>query len=521
MSGIQFKNVSADDPAALVEIREQLQATHELTESGFARATKDVTDRLEKMEADRVQQSGILQEIRRAMTDAPARRDSGYEPDPASIRSLVDGVRPDEDMPKMLGGRQINASHFALITQSREILKAKGADDLTIRELSELGALNDILLIESKRRGLVDPAGFMAAGGIQGMIWFPRWKQLMEKYARALNETNATEGLNWVPTILSGEMWRLVQVDMRLANFFPSFQMTSKVNESVVEGADMIGYYIAEGTADDTSDGTITSSQFTTLKATWTARKYAGRGVTTREIEADSVVNMVTEIQYKIAKALRRAKEKAIVSGQRSAAIDSDTIAASDCRNLWDGIRKKLAVSAITKQDFGAGITAEGLLVLKGQMCPDGRAYGLDPSAMIWLTSAAGYVRLLALKGSSGNAVVLTQDVAGAANTFQRGQLGEMFGSALVVSEFVPQTLDANGLVPAVAGTKTAIYAVNTEAFKLGERLGITLDVNPYLLGNQDKIVYKGVARSDFESQVTPSSTEVLVAGGVNIPTFA
>lgn len=517
MSVIEFKNVSPDDPAAINEVREHLKLIGEKSAQSaevVERAARDVQAIIEKSEEQRVQTSDLMVELRKQLSTAPARNTDDADED--AVRRMVDGVRMDEELVKEAKG--LKQGQFALIAQSVTDLRAKGANESTAQELTELQRLNDIILIESKRQAMTDPGGYMSRGGMKSLPHWKRYESLALKYARALNETNATEGLNWVPTILSGNLKRLIQVEQRLANFFPTVTMTSKTLENVVEGADFYATYIAEGTGDTTGTGTIDAAQFTTPKATWTARKLGARVVTTREIEADAVVDMVAEVLYKIAKAIRRSKESWIVNGQRTAALDTTlTIAANDRRKAGDGFRYHHSLMGLASADMGAGITAESVLGLTAQMSPEGKAYGLDPSERIFVTSPVGYVRLLTLKGSAGNAVVLTQDVAGAANTFQRGQLGEMFGSALVVSEFVSQQMSAAGLVTSPAGTKTALYCVNTAAYAFAERLGITLDASSHVLFEVDKMMYRGVYRGDFQPYFTPSSSDPFVAAGFNI----
>jgi HK97 family phage major capsid protein len=161
-------------------------------------------------------------------------------------------------------------------------------------------------------------------------------------------------------------------------------------------------------------------------------------------------------------------------------------------------------------------VTAEGMLGMKGK----GKAYGLYPEEGLWVTGFSGYQRLLSLKDSSNLAVVLTQDKAGANATFGNGVLGQAFGSPICVSEFMSEVLQATGLNTAGGGTKTAMLYVNRDAFRLGERRGLAVDMSTEFYFKTYQLAFRAVWRGHFKNAFTANSSNKIVTAGVNITTY-
>jgi hypothetical protein len=80
--------------------------------------------------------------------------------------------------------------------------------------------------------------------------------------------------------------------------------------------------------------------------------------------------------------------------------------------------------------------------------------------------------------------------------------------------------MDAVGIIPSVADSRTALYHINTRPFKIGDRRGVVVDRSMEFRFIQDQLAYRAIARNDFQSAFTPSATSPVVNAGLNIATF-
>jgi HK97 family phage major capsid protein len=97
------------------------------------------------------------------------------------------------------------------------------------------------------------------------------------------------------------------------------------------------------------------------------------------------------------------------------------------------------------------------------------------------------------------------------------GTVGRMLDSDIVLSSYVSDAMNSNGVIDG-AGATTAIYYINTDQFKVGERLGILVEGSVHELFSSDRIVFKAVRRVDFQPVRTPSASEPMVNAIGNLP---
>ncbi len=442
-----------------------------------------------------------LELARAAASTVPDRAASGDEK--GVLRTLVHGLEPDDDLLKLAKVPSINPHYYALVSQTHADVKEKGAPESLQAQLAEFRLLNDCLYILGKVYGLTDPSGFAEAGGLRSLKLWPRFQQLGKRWREALaGQEEATDALGgaWVPTLYSGNLVSLVQIMTRLMAFFEMIPMPSLTYTLPVEGSDLEAYFIAEG-AD------ITEGTFGTEKVSLTARKLAGRARVTRELDQDSIIGIVSHVNYKLAKAQVRGEEKIGVNGQRTSVIDTgEVIGATDARNIANGIRWAFQQMGLAPVDGGTGLTIEMMAKARGPMGP----YGVDPSVMLWLCSAWGSAHILTVKNAAGDLVAMMPGIFGAGAAARTGVLGEILGSPIVVSPYAPDNLNASGIIDG-AGDRTAIWYPNTEMFKKGNRLGITLDASTHVYWTQDQIGFKAVRRLDFTTTKTAAAADPFV----------
>jgi len=162
-------------------------------------------------------------------------------------------------------------------------------------------------------------------------------------------------------------------------------------------------------------------------------------------------------------------------------------------------------------------LSAEVLAQMKGVL----KEYGQMPDDGLWVSGYSGFIRLLTLydKTSGGTPMLLTQDKMGAGATFPRGQLGLLYGSPFVVSQFMREDLNASGIYDNVTVTKTALLYANRRAFQGGERRATTVKRYDELKAETDQILVMGTYRAAF-APVNYAGTQRFVSLGRNIASF-
>ena len=111
--------------------------------------------------------------------------------------------------------------------------------------------------------------------------------------------------------------------------------------------------------------------------------------------------------------------------------------------------------------------------------------YGKSPSELAYIVRMAAYNAALAFTGYQS----LYQYASAVTTT---GELGRIDGIPIIVSELIPENLNATGIYDNVTTTKTTCLLVNKSAMMWGDRnsFGLELFRNPYtqttsLIGSQ------------------------------------
>ena len=392
---------------------------------------------------------------------------------------------------------------------------APAIDDMTDVLIRELQQLNDQLYVAdlllygnghtSYARISLDPSQRM-----HSLKLWKRWEQLSGEFQRALGTGTAGTGGNWVPTQISARLIDLIAPELRVAALFPMIDMPTKAFDLPVLGADILGLFIAEA-------GSITAKDPTTNKVTLTAVKMAARNIASTEVLEDAAIAMEPFITSNIAKAVSRAIEGALENGDTNvntaSAQDNDMLAASSPpdgsnhhRKAWDGLRKKALISGMSNVDL-ATFSVTNLLSIKGGM----GVYGAIPSQGAWLVGFKGFAKLLGL------AELITLDKFGPQATILTGQVGNLLGSPVILSEFVREDVNSTGVNGASANTFTTLRYINRESFAVGRRRDIQVARYGEVAAATDEINFIGTWRGVFaELFATASAANKIVGIGRN-----
>lgn len=255
-------------------------------------------------------------------------------------------------------------------------------------------------------------------------------------------------GAEYAHTYFSSEVWQMVRQETKLYDRMLAKGMDEKEvpagykSDTVpLEGGDMTWYNAGGGATDeDASSGNVTpvtsSSKMGTDQKEVTLARLSARGFWEKELEEDSIVNIVSEARRKILASGKEQVEMILANGDTDVTantninlIDGTPAAAPNkpAYTLLNGLAK-LPLVTNTANVYNAANTLNeavylNLLPLLGT---DGK-YAADPENILFLVTNGTYFASLAL------AVLKTQDVFPSA-TIVEGVLRKIWGVELLRS---------------------------------------------------------------------------------------
>lgn len=179
-------------------------------------------------------------------------------------------------------------------------------------------------------------------------------KALMEGVkANELDNTGQTGyGLEWVPTLWGGELWKRVRQSNPYGSTVETFDMPSNPYKVPIEGSDPTVYAVPEATDATqlvyTNSGTTVLSKVGTGAPSITAKKFAVRVAWSEETNEDTLmIPLIANYRRQSDRALRNAIDGAIVNGDTvlTAATninsyDGSTLTGTEYYTNFDGLRK-------------------------------------------------------------------------------------------------------------------------------------------------------------------------------------
>lgn len=324
----------------------------------------------------------------------------------------------------------------------------------------------------------------------------------------AMDTATSAEGQEWVPKNLSSDLIRRVNLDLQVVALFPSIQMpTQPFDIPGMAVSRQRGGYAAEQTADSgqTKFKVLTAG---TRKITLTAKKFAARMLTSKELEEDSFLAILPFMQSEIVDFLTADMEDAVINGDTTGTHqDSDTTASDDPRKYWDGLRVQAQSGAKTD----ASNAALTLAMLRTNRLKMGK-YGTRPSNLAHIVGMQNYIHLLS------DANFITMDKYGVNATVLSGELGKADGSPVIVSEYVRADLNASGVYDGSTTNRSVALSVYTPGYMTGIRRGLTVETLRELYAESDQDLVLASHRRAFAERYT-RATELCVAAHYNTKT--
>jgi len=339
------------------------------------------------------------------------------------------------------------------------------------------------------------------------------FQESFSPFAKAMYSTASGAGDEWVPTDLSTSLIEDIRLKGRVAPLFREFMMPTNPFDVPTQGSPTIATIVAESSgvpaAFDSTEQTPATG-----KVTFSAEKLRGRYYFSTELTEDSAIAIVPFAMDEIIYSLTRAKDQAIVNGQKTADIDTGyTIASTDAKKLVDGLRYAwlTTVNSGTAGD-AAGVnlgtfTDDGLRTIRGEM----GKYGEITSDLVWLLSIKGYLMRVLRDLSDYH----TLEKFGNRAVVFSGQIDAIDSIPIVISEFIEETQDSAGVYSGSGYTRSSALLVHRPSFAIGIRRRDEV-LSERVLSTDGYNIY-AFHRMDFQPLRTPSSTNVTVNAGYNI----
>lgn len=279
---------------------------------------------------------------------------------------------------------------------------------------------------------------------------------------KAMYSTGTNVGDEWVPDMWSGNLVEMVRYEARLMSMHPRVTMPSNPWNIPLEYTDPTAYLQGEAATDEAAK--YKASTLGTNKTQLSAVKLAVRSLMSDEVQEDSIIAILPQLQSQIVYAMANALEDAMLNGQRTASIDTgDVPAGDDPRNAWDGYRYHASVVTDAAVNC-ATLTVNNLSKIQALM----GKYGTDESRLMWVCSAFGNHLLRNLLDSQNNAVVM----AGAPGLTAPGMRmpRTLLDIDVIRSGKMLDTLAGTGIYDGSSTSQTVIPLVYKPAYLIGDR---------------------------------------------------
>ena len=223
-----------------------------------------------------------------------------------------------------------------------------------------------------------------------------------------------------------------------------------------------------------------------TEQRTITATGFAVRAQIADDAEEDSIVAVLPLVTAELQQAIIDGEEDAILNGDTGTHQDT-ALSSWDVRNRWGSsglggsADHRRAWIGLRARAFDVSNTFDrstfNATTLLGDRATLDSPHGVEGSLVIITSPEAYFDKLQAMDE------VQTMDVF-PQPTIVTGQLGQVYGMPIIVSEFMSNDLQSTGLYTS-AGSTGSMLIVNRDRFKIGQRRGTTVEV--------DKDITRGV----------------------------
>jgi len=318
---------------------------------------------------------------------------------------------------------------------------------------------------------------------------FAEFKEIAPIIEKAIKPSDIA---SWLAEEFSNKVMEELELDLKVEGLFQRFKMPeNRSTFSIPAKTDKAkAYLIAPG--EDAIESAINGA-----KISFATSRFKTLLAVTDQADQEMVTAITQLVRQELVKSLARATEEALVMGDTSI---SDV---NDVKKAFDGLLK-YAKDAGNKVDAGGNPVTASLIAQARRLLG---VYGINLGDLAIVAPVNVAYQMLELPE------VLTVDKYGAKATIMVGEIGKLFGMPIIVTEYIPDNLDANGDVDETSGDKTAVLLVNKAYFGVADRGNIGIETERKAVSSTT--LYVGYRDIDFKKlcvNSTPVSAIVNVA---------
>ena len=438
------------------------EATDTATLDDVASSVATLTTAVEEMKEGRVDRETVEAMVKEAVEQSA--KAGGYQPDPVTLDAKGDPV----DVERALGSDPKERFTSMLTLPARETAAVLRCDVETLQNFRSKA--DDLVLLSTILAGrgkIQDPTQTQFYG-----------RQFLPAMHAAVDTVTEGEGAEFVPRELSSMLLERVNLALRVVQLFPEVSMpTSPFDLPARALARVRGGRHTEQTA-DTGQTKIKKVTPGSRKITLEAVKFATTVLSSKEASEDEIIAVLRFLQEELLDLTAADLEDAVINGDTAGEHrDPDSNEADDPRKNWDGIRKTASTNEAERDQEGKDLTVAGLRANRKLM----GKYGIDPGQLAHVIGLTSYIDLL----SDTN--VQTVDKYGAQATVLTGELGRADGVPLVVSEYVREDLNAEGVFDEETETRSVAATVHRRAFLRGTKRQLSVEFYRELYAEEDQ----------------------------------
>ena len=298
----------------------------------------------------------------------------------------------------------------------------------------------------------------------------------------AMDSATAGRGDELVPTAEAATLWADVNLDTHVAALFPRVDMPTNPFQIPLQLGDVSWYPGAENTA-------TTDTALSTARQTLTAYELVAEVPWSLTLDEDAVIAMAGEVRSTLVRNAVEVIDDVLLNADTTTGnninADTATIAASDAgKGHWlvgfDGLlHLPLVDNTAQGNDHGAAPNADMYNEARGLL----GKYGVRPSELAYIVDVSTYIKSL------GAEEFRTLDKLGPQATILNGQLAQVDGIPVIVSEQMAKS-DVDGKVTSGgANAKGRLLLVNRSQWRLGFRRELMIETTRDIQKRQNIMV--------------------------------
>ena len=298
----------------------------------------------------------------------------------------------------------------------------------------------------------------------------------------AMDSATAGRGDELVPTAEAATLWADVNLDTHVAALFPRVDMPTNPFQIPLQLGDVSWYPGAENTA-------TTDTALSTARQTLTAYELVAEVPWSLTLDEDAVIAMAGEVRSTLVRNAVEVIDDVLLNADTTTVnninADTATIAASDAgKGHWlvgfDGLlHLPLVDNTAQGNDHGAAPNADMYNEARGLL----GKYGVRPSELAYIADVSTYIKSL------GAEEFRTLDKLGPQATILNGQLAQVDGIPVIVSEQMAKS-DVDGKVTSGgANAKGRLLLVNRSQWRLGFRRELMIETTRDIQKRQNIMV--------------------------------